>query len=116
MYRQPPLPLEVPEEERAQHRRSPTLDERFAAFHAAHPWVYEALEELMTQWVKAGGGPIGVKALFEQLRWSKLGTTNDKPLPLNNNFTSRYARLLRERHPEWADAFQLRSLRTSDDA
>lgn len=114
MYQQQSLPLEGVEEG-WDRRERPSLDERFEAFHASHPWVYEALEELMTQWVEGGGGSISVKALFEQLRWSRLDLEGDKPFRLNNNFTSRYARLLCDCHPEWADAFQLRTLRTGDD-
>ena len=48
---------------------SPSIDERFEDFHATHPWVLEALEDLTTRWVEAGGGRIGVNASLEQLRW-----------------------------------------------
>lgn len=114
MHQQPQLPPGIPENEQARLRDGPSLDERFEAFHAAHPWVFEALEELTTQWVAAGGGQIGIKALFEQLHWSSLHITNGEPLRLNNNYTSRYARLLCARHPEWAGMFQVRILRTSN--
>ncbi|MFI1563839.1 hypothetical protein ACH4ZX_12400 [Streptomyces sp. NPDC020490] len=115
MHQQPELPLGITSRERPPARRPPggaSLDERFDAFHSAHPWVYEALEELMVEWVKSGGGPIGIKALFEQLRWSSRQVDGGEPFRLNNNFTSRYARLLCARHPEWAGVFQLRHLRT----
>ncbi|MFI5688624.1 hypothetical protein [Streptomyces sp. NPDC051636] len=118
MYRQQELPfgIALPESDpEVRPRGGPTLDERFDDFHASNPWVLEALEELTTQWIKAGGGRIGVKALFEQLRWSSPHIADGEPFRLNNNFTSRYARLLCARHPEWAGVFQLRSLRTSDD-
>ncbi|MDQ8707857.1 hypothetical protein RCO28_36120 [Streptomyces sp. LHD-70] len=91
-------------------RNRPSIDERFEAFHASHPWVLEVLEELVGEWVERGGGRISVKALFEQLRWSHF--RRDIPqIRLNNVFTSRYARLLCREHPEWADAFELRRLR-----
>lgn len=119
MYRQPQLPLDMPEGEQIQLRDGPSpdrssLDERSAAFHASHPWILEALEELAAQWVAEGGGRIGIKALFEHLRWSSPYLEGGEPFRLNNNYTSRYARLLCARHPEWAGVFQLRSLRTSD--
>lgn len=103
------------EQRQSERRRELTLDERFRDFHASHPWVLEALEELTTRWVRAGGGRIGIKALFEQLRWSAPRSENGEPMKLNNDFTSRYARLLRDRHPEWADVFQLRTLRTGSE-
>lgn len=110
MYRQEELPLEIADPGVAR-RPSPSIDERFDAFHAAHPWVFELLEELTAQWVEAGGGRISVKALFEQLRWSPPGGEPGPALRLNNVFTSRYARLLCLEHPEWAGAFELRRLR-----
>jgi hypothetical protein len=97
---------------RAGRLARPSIDERFDAFHAAHPWVYEALEELTAEWVAGGGGRISVKALFERLRWPPSGDVGGEPYRLNNVFTSRYARLLCREHPEWASAFELRRLRS----
>ena len=114
MYRQVELPLELGDRGREAEAVESTLDERFEDFHAEHPWVYEALERLTVQWVAAGGGRIGVKALFEQLRWLVPGFANGEPFQLNNNFTSRYACLLRASHPEWRDVFELRRLRSDD--
>jgi hypothetical protein len=114
VYRQVELPLELEERARGRGGAEPTLDERFDSFHAANPWVYEALEELTAQWVEGGGGRIGVKALFERLRWSSPRIANGEPFRLNNDFTSRYARLLRIRHPEWAAVFEVRRLRTAE--
>ncbi|MEU3046238.1 hypothetical protein ABZ705_06825 [Streptomyces sp. NPDC006984] len=105
------LPLELGERGCGEEVAEPTLDERFEDFHDQHPWVYEALERLTAQWVEAGGGRIGVKALFEQLRWLAPDLAHGEPFQLNSNFTSRYARLLRARHPEWRDVFELRRLR-----
>ncbi|MEU3783388.1 hypothetical protein [Streptomyces sp900129855] len=90
----------------------PSIDERFDAFHASRPWVYEALEELTAEWVAGGGGRISVKALFERLRWPASSDCGGEPYRLNNVFTSRYARLLCREHPEWASAFELRRLRS----
>ncbi|GAA2656645.1 hypothetical protein GCM10010307_70450 [Streptomyces vastus] len=115
VYRQQELPLGAAAPEWPQPRREPTLDERFEAFHASHPWIFEALEELTAQWVRDGGGQIGIKALFELLRWSSPRLAGGEPFRLNNNYTSRYARLLCARHPEWAGVFQLRSLRAGGD-
>ncbi|MFE7565398.1 hypothetical protein ACFU76_00295 [Streptomyces sp. NPDC057539] len=114
MYRQEELPLELNGQVPGQGEAKSSLDEQFADFHAEHPWVYEGLERLAAQWVAAGGGRIGVKALFEHLRWLPPGISDGEPVQLNNNFTSRYARLLRAGHPEWRDVFELRRLRSGD--
>lgn len=91
---------------------APTIAERFAAFHAANPWVADALERLARDWLAAGHPRVGVKALWEVLRW-QYGRTTGSPFKADNNFTSHYARLLIERHPEWADAIETRALRAA---
>lgn len=86
----------------------PTITDQFLAFDAAHPYVYRALEKLTAERMAAGATRIGLKELFEALRWR---------LPqglrgLNNNYTALFARKLIEDHPEWAPAFELRRRRT----
>jgi hypothetical protein len=87
-----------------------TLDERFAAYHRANPWIARRLEEMTAELVDAGRTRVGIGMLFEVLRWESLRTTTGDPFKLNNSFRSRYARLLIERRPEWADLFELRRL------
>ncbi|MDO0936468.1 hypothetical protein QQY66_33975 [Streptomyces sp. DG2A-72] len=86
----------------------PTITDRFLAFDAQHPYVYRALERLTAQRLASGATRIGLKALFEDVRWQ---------LPegirgLSNNFTALYARKLIADHPHWASAFELRRRRT----
>jgi hypothetical protein len=66
------------------------------------------LECLTAQRLAPGATRIGLKALFEDLRWQ---------LPegirgLNNNVTALYARKLIADQPHWASAFELRRRRT----
>jgi hypothetical protein len=56
---------------------------------------------------------IGVGALFERLRYSERTETNGERYQLDNSFRSSYVRLLVARHPEWADLFELRQLRSA---
>ncbi|MBC9717797.1 hypothetical protein H9Y04_35230 [Streptomyces sp. TRM66268-LWL] len=104
------MDIPVGDNEISPPRRRPSIDERFDDFHTSHPWVFEALEELIEEWIESGGGRISIKALFEQLRWPA-SRQRVPPIRLNNIFTSRYARLLRHEHPEWANAFETRRLR-----
>ncbi|MER6531702.1 hypothetical protein [Streptomyces sp. NPDC001508] len=86
----------------------PTITEQFHAFDAAHPWVYRALEELIIQRLTAGAPRVGLKALFEALRWRHPhGVTG-----LNNNYTALYARRLLAEHPGWASAIEVRRRRS----
>ncbi|MFI2204655.1 hypothetical protein ACH47Z_28485 [Streptomyces sp. NPDC020192] len=86
----------------------PTLTDRFLAFDAEHPYVYRILERLTADRLAAGATRVGLKALFEDVRWQLPGGVRG----LNNSFTALYARKLIEDHPHWAPAFELRRRRT----
>ncbi|MFE4018007.1 hypothetical protein ACFXPZ_11420 [Streptomyces sp. NPDC059101] len=86
----------------------PTLTDRFLAFDAEHPYIYRALERLAAERLAAGATRVGLKALFEDLRWQLPAGVRG----LNNDFTALYARKLIADHPHWASAFELRRRRT----
>lgn len=91
------------------------VNSSFDAFHHHNPWVFRALERLAADWLARGNTRIGVKGLFEVLRYAygtKIGPGSE-PIRLNNSHTSRYARLLLEAHPEWSTAIELRDLRAA---
>lgn len=91
-----------------------SIAERFELFHANNPWVFEALEALTADWLARGHRRVGVKQMFEVIRWQYgRETSGDQGFRCNNDFTSRYARLLIERHPEWDDAIETRRLRAA---
>jgi hypothetical protein len=88
--------------------QGPTITEQFHAFDAQHPWVYRALEQLVEQRLAAGAQRVGMKALFEALRWRHPPGVKG----LNNNYTALYARRLLTAHPEWASAIEVRRRRS----
>lgn len=90
---------------------SMTLDERFQAFHQANPHVLEELRKLALQAQSKGIRRVGIKMLWEVLRWRGMKTHGDAYC-LNNSYTSRYARLL-ERDPALRGMFETRVLRSS---
>ena len=102
------------QEHRAEHVRKP-LAERFADFHQAHPEVYAALTRLTRQAHDAGARRIGIAQLFEVLRWewvlSALPASNEA-WKLNNDYKSRYSRLIMHREPWAAGMFETRRLHT----
>lgn len=106
--------VEVTNEDKAAlaAQREETLDEQFAEFHAANPQVYEELVRLARKAAASGHRRLGVGMLWEVMRWNALfrvahGETEFK---LNNNFRSRYARLVMEREPDLTDVFETREL------
>jgi hypothetical protein len=91
------------------HGGGPTITEQFHAFDAQHPWVYRALEQLVAQRLAAGAKRVGMKALFETLRWRHPHGVKG----LNNNYTALYARRLLAAHPQWASVIEVRRRRST---
>lgn len=90
-----------------------SLEDKFEAFHSSNPHVLVALEELAHQYLAAGRKRISIGMLYEVLRYTAgLRTTGDS-YSLNNNHRAFYARLIVERNPAWADAFQMRAQRAA---
>ncbi|MDX2908209.1 hypothetical protein [Streptomyces griseiscabiei] len=91
------------------HDARPTITQQFHAFDAGHPWVYRALEQLVVQRLATGATRVGMKALFEALRWRHPHGVKG----LNNNYTALYARRLLDAHPQWASVIEVRRRRST---
>lgn len=89
-----------------------TLDDRFWAFHEQNPHVYRALVQLARQLKAAGRRRFGIGALFERLRFEAALRTWGDEFRLNNNYRSRYARLIMRQEPDLDGFFELRELQT----
>lgn len=72
-----------------------SIQEDFERFHADNPHIYELLVSYALKALEAGWSNYGVKSLFERVRWHvHVDTRDDTGFKLNNNYTSRYARML----------------------
>jgi len=90
------------------------LEKSFWKFHKANPKVYTLLVKFAYQWRKARGEnyKLGMKALFERVRWEvSIHTEVNGNFKLNNNNTAFYARLIMDRHLELREMFRLRKQR-----
>ena len=88
-----------------------SIQERFERFHDRNPWVYHELVAMARELRARRSRRIGIKMLFEVLRWQYYRRTDgDDEFKLNNNFHSRYARLIMESEPDLEGAFELRAL------
>lgn len=91
-----------------------TIEERFEAFHAANPDVYDELVRLARRAKARGHRRMGIELCFGALRWNRLmATTGESGFKLNDHFTSRYARLLMAREPDLNGFFETRELRSA---
>ena len=83
------------------------LNREFMAFHGDNPQVYKALTRFAREWKGAGKDRIGVKCLYERVRWElSLSTTGE--FKLNNNYTAFYARLIMAQEPDLKNLFTTR--------
>ncbi len=89
-----------------------TIDKAFWKFHKENPEVYDKLIEMAQMARRAGRRRIGMKMLFETIRWEHLVHTRSDDFALNNNYSSRYARIITENHPELRDLFEMRRIKS----
>lgn len=101
-----------PEIQEPDYPEGATIQERFEAFHEANPHVLTALVELATSLQERGHARYGIAGLFEVLRYQAALRTEGDTYKLNNNFRSRYARLIMERVPRLEGFFEIRTLQT----
>ena len=90
-----------------------TIDERFWDFHEENPEVFAELCKLALRAKRRGLPHYSMKGLFELVRWHvAMRTRGQEPFKLNNDFTSRYARLLMDAEPELKGFFETRRIRS----
>lgn len=87
-------------------------DQAFAEFHKANPWVVRELEKIAWEMLQHGRKKIGIQACVEIFRWETRRHTISNDFKLNNNFCSRYARMILDRNPHWGQVFELRRIKT----
>jgi hypothetical protein len=61
---------------------------------------------------RKGWNHYGIKAIVEVVRFHRALETTDPDFKLNNNYSSRYARILMDEEPELAGFFQTRELKS----
>lgn len=83
----------------------------FAIYHSEKPWVMDRIVTMVRRYRDAGRRR-GIGFFFEVLRHEVFMESRDADgFKLNNNFRSRYVRLIEERHPELSGYFRKRKLR-----
>jgi hypothetical protein len=88
-----------------------SIQERFEQFHEANPHVLESLVALADEWSReTGGARCGIGMLYETLRFRRGLVTRGEDFKLNNNYRSRYVRLIVEERPDLAGLFETREL------
>lgn len=92
-----------------------TIDGRFREFHAKNPIVYSTLVRLARSAIARGKSKLGIGFLWERMRWElwiETATADEDDFHLNNNFRSRYARLIMEKERDLDGIFETRELKS----
>lgn len=92
------------------HHKS--LDEQFDEYHRQNPHVLHTLIRMTDRVVANGHRCIGMSLLVNQLRWESMISTTGDEYKLNNNFNSRYVRLIEQVRPDLIGVFNKRELRS----
>lgn len=88
------------------------IEREFRAFHAEHQVVFQRIVAMARQAKAAGRNAVGIGRYFEAMRWEQyLGTRDSQGFKLNNNFRSRYVRLIEDECPDLRGMFRKRRLR-----
>lgn len=85
----------------------------FRRYHHDNPHIFAAFRTLALRLYRAGVTHYGAKALMEIVRYETIIRARTEPLKINNNHTSRYARLLMEQDSRFDGFFSVRELRPS---
>lgn len=91
-------------------KRRQELDELFLEFHRNNPHVYTTLVRLARKAKEHGADKLGIEYVFNIARWElMLETKSDNDVfKLNNNYKSRYSRLIMERESDLKGFFTTR--------
>lgn len=100
-----------------------TIQEAFEEFHRANPHIYEMFIFFAKELLKAGHKRISPRHILERIRWELMAPTKatrgagwhvhaGKPFKINNNFSSRYARLFLEQYPKAHACVEIRELKS----
>jgi hypothetical protein len=89
------------------------IDSAFKAFHEANPKVWELFKKFAFELIDKKFKHYSADAVCHQVRWHTAVVTSDRDFKLNNNFTSRYARLFHKEFPRYDGFFITRSLNNS---
>lgn len=94
------------------------IDRDFLKFHTDNPIVWELFTKFTLRLIERGFKHYSADAICHRIRWEVDVEIKDGEFKLNNNYTSRYARLFHKTFPQYAGFFRNRTLisQWSDDS
>lgn len=94
-------------------QKGKSIDEKFKEFHEKNPKVYQLFKMQVQKALQRGKKKMSSKTILGFIRWEiYLQTHSNDEFKINDAYTSRYARLFIEDHPQYENIFNLRKLRS----
>jgi hypothetical protein len=88
-----------------------TIQQRFEAFHEAHPDVYDLFVRIARQMRDKGHARYSADGILHVIRWHYATSSSGESPKINNIWSSRYARLLMEEDATFVGFFETRRLK-----
>ncbi len=95
-----------------QGRPALSIDEDFREFDRAHPEVFRLFAKYAEDIRSRGFDRYSADAILHRIRWWHHIERGDRDFAVNNNYSSRYARLLMDTDDRFAGFFETRVLRS----
>lgn len=89
-----------------------TVQERFEAWIADNPAIYGAFKRFAFELIDAGRTRFSYEMVIQRIRWETALRKDDEGFKVNDRYTPRLARMFVAEHPQHADCFEFRRLRT----
>lgn len=91
------------------------VEEAARRFDEQHPELYRLVERFALEARARGRSRIGIAEVWERIRWHlNVDVDPKEPYALNNSHRAYYARRFQREHPELAELFEIRRLRSRD--
>lgn len=93
---------------------SNSIDERFAEFDTLHPEVFALFRQFALQLLNRGRSRGSADQIIQRIRWETSANSQreEGDFKINDHFSSRYARKLKNEDARFAEFFEFRVLKS----
>ena len=89
------------------------VDMKFFKYHKESPHIFNLFVAFSKEIKAKGYKTYSMRTIMHRIRWHVDITTNDPDgFKMNNNYSSRYARMLANEYPDFKDFFKNRRMKT----
>ena len=91
-------------------RQRDSIQSQFDRFHEQNPQVFAEAVKRAREMRATGRAQYSMHTILQKICWDTDIETTGRDFKINNNYSSRYARLIVEQYPEFEGFFQMREL------